>query len=61
MELLSRDSKGASVIMIQWENTQWSITHVTLSSGYVVQQGSGSDLSSSVKYLCVLGVPSTLC
>lgn len=60
-ELLSSDSKWASIIMIQRENTQWSVTHVTPSSIYVVQQRIGSVLSSSMKYLCVLGFPSTLC
>lgn len=60
-ELLLSDSKRESIIMIQWENIQWSITHITLTSIYVVQKCSVSVLSSKMKYLHILGFPSTLC
>lgn len=47
--------------MIQWESIQWSITHIILTSIYVVQQCSVSALSCNVKDLCIWGLPSTLC
>jgi len=47
--------------MIQWENIQWSITHITLTSICVVQQYRVSVLSSIMKYLHILGFPGTVC